>query len=302
LITSPGLTGAIDTIDPKGISVILCARNEAALIANQLEALTRQNPGVPWELIVVDNGSSDDTVVVAEGFSERLEMRVLLESSANLPRARNVGVAAARHPLIAHCDADDEVSEGWLAAIVEGLRRSSLVTGPLDEVALNDANDSWQRPPLPSEEAPVSNRFLPFAVGANIAYRRVVHTTLGGWDETFRAGAGDDVDFSWRAQHEGFELAFCRDAVVRYRHRVSGLGLARQFLRYGAADPLLFRRHAHCGMQRQKWRQVVERWLGLIATAPRAVVVREQRSAWLITASWSVGRIRGSIRYRSIFL
>lgn len=291
-----------DSPDPTGVTVILCARNEAAWIANQLEALTRQDPVVSWEVIVVDNNSTDDTVTIAEGFVDRLEMRILHEASPSLARARNTGVAAARYPLIAHCDADDEVGEGWLAAIVGGLRRSPIVTGPLDEVTLNAPGNAWSRPRLPTDEAPVSNRFLPYALGANVAYRREVHTALGGWDEEFPVAGGEDVDFSWSAQHAGYELAFCRDAVVRYRHRESAGSLAHQFFRYGAADAILFTRHARYGMQRLEFRQVLKRWRDLLVDAPRALGDRRQQAEWLITASWSLGRIWGSIRQRSLYL
>lgn len=292
----------IDSPDPAGVTVILCARNEAAWIAHQLEALTRQNPRVSWEVIVVDNGSTDDTVAIARSFGDRLELRILNEATPGVARARNTGVAAARYPFIAHCDADDEVGEGWLAAIVDGLRRTPLVTGPLDEVGLNDPGNAWTPPRLPMDEAPVSNRFLPYAVGANIAYRREVHAALGGFDEEFPAAGGEDVDFSWSAQHAGYPLGFCNDAVVRYRRRDSLRGLAHQFFRYGAADALLFKRHARYGMQRSEFRQVLERWRDLLVDAPRALRDRRRRAEWLITASWSLGRIQGSIRHRALYL
>jgi glycosyltransferase involved in cell wall biosynthesis len=292
------LTGQGDS----GVTVILCARNEQAWIATQLEALTRQAVPAPWEVILVDNASSDHTVAIAKRFAGRLNLRIVHEATRGLARARNTGVAAARHRLIAHCDADDEVSDGWLAAVLEGLTTKDLVTGPLDELTLNDANHQWRKPALPADGPPTSNQFLPFAVGANIAYRREVHTAIGGWDEKFRFGSGDDVDFSWRARYAGFELGFCPAALVRYRHRRSGSQLARQFLGYGAADPLLYRYHAAHGMQRQGFRMVGKRWLGLLRNAPAAILDAQKRADWLTTVSWSAGRILGSIRHRTLYL
>jgi glycosyltransferase involved in cell wall biosynthesis len=281
------------------VSVVLCARNEQRFIGDQLAALELQDPGMPWEVIVVDNASTDGTIEVVEHFTGRIPVRVLHEGVAGQSRARNTGVAAARYPLIGHCDADDEVTPGWLAAVVAGLKSSPIVSGPMDEVELNRSN-LWSRPRLPDTELPAALNFLPYAVGANIGYRREVHLAIGGWDEAFTAGAGD-VDFSWRAQQAGFEITFCRDAIVRYRHRESGRQLARQFFGYGLNEPLLFKRHRHHGLPRERVRQVGRRWLNLVKGAPRVRNQPGQRRDWLMEASWSAGRAVGSIRDRSWF-
>lgn len=289
-------------IDGRGVSVVLCARNEQERIGRQLEALARQAPPLPWEVVVVDNGSRDATAAVASGFRDRLDLRVVHEARPGVSCARNLGVATARYPLLAHCDADDEVGERWLASLVEGLERHALVTGSFDETALRGAHGRSMRPPMPTHAPPVAHGFLPYAVGANMAYRREVHRRIGGWDEAFRFGGGDDVDFSWRALHAGFELGFCPDAVVRYRHRSSQLQGARQIFRYAAADPLLYRRHARHGMTRPDFEKVRARWLELLTGTPGAARDARRRAQWLATLSWSAGRLRGSLRHRTLFL
>jgi glycosyltransferase involved in cell wall biosynthesis len=291
----------VTTTAPTGVTVVLCAHNEQRLIGFQLEALVRQSPQVPWEVVVVDNGSTDDTASISEGFADRLNIRVLQLPAPHLCRARNTGVLAARYPLIAHCDADDEVSEQWLEATVDGLQKHALVTGPLDEDALNQAN-VWRPSPLPKDRLPRSNQHLPFAVGANIAYRRTVHSKIGGWNESYHSGGGDDVDFSWRAQYEGFEIGFCRDAIVRYRHRRSAWTFMRKFHGYGAADPLLFKHHAAHGMRRFSGQEVGERWLEIFRSMPAAVADKHKRAEWLATLSWSTGRISGSVRNWTMYL
>ena len=103
------------------ISVVLPVRNGSALIGRQLEALARQQVSFVWELIVVDNGSTDDTVAKAEEFSDRLPLRIVHHGERGLAGSRNAGVEASAARLIAHCDADDEVAEEWLRSIVRCL-------------------------------------------------------------------------------------------------------------------------------------------------------------------------------------
>lgn len=255
---------------------------------------------MPWELVVVDNGSTDATPDIVQAFEPRLPLRLVDVPARGLAGARNAGVAAARYTDIAHCDADDEVTDGWLSAIVTCLRSAPLVSGPLDEVTLNAANP-WQRPRLPAGELPVALGHRRYGVGANIAYRWDVVAAIGGWDEEFRTAA-DDIDFCWRALEAGFEIGFCEEMVVRYRHRDTARGLARQYRRYGIADPLLLKRHKAFGVTRRPLRRVLRHWRALLGDLPAVVRDREERAGWIAMVSWLMGRVLGSIRHRSLLL
>src|SRR5438045_2944663 len=104
---------------PRLVSVIVPVRNGARWLGQQLAALERQRYGGRWEVVVVDNGSSDGSAAVAGDWAGRLALRTV---GANRRRginvARNAGAAVACGDLLAYCDADDQVAPGWLEALV----------------------------------------------------------------------------------------------------------------------------------------------------------------------------------------
>jgi glycosyltransferase involved in cell wall biosynthesis len=94
--------------DPR-FSVIMPAYNAGAFLAEALDSVVRQETALPYEIIVVDDGSSDDTGAVARRFPA---VRVLRQANAGPARARNRGIAAARAELIFFLDADDRAEPG----------------------------------------------------------------------------------------------------------------------------------------------------------------------------------------------
>src|SRR3954447_15734888 len=101
------------------VSVVIPALNAAGTIGTQLEALAQQDADVEWEVIVVDNGSSDTTLEVCRSYESRLPaLRTLTCARPGTSAARNTGAAASSADLLLFCDADDEVAPGWVAAMV----------------------------------------------------------------------------------------------------------------------------------------------------------------------------------------
>jgi glycosyltransferase involved in cell wall biosynthesis len=277
------------------VSVIIPVCNEEEHLGDQLEALSAQTYTGEWELLVVDNGSTDRSLEIASGFASRLPLRIVDASAQrSINYARNAGVAAAAGDFVAFCDGDDVVSTGWLEALVATGLTADIVTGQLDSMLLNDAvQRSWRPSKLQTE--PLSPYgFLPSAAGGNCGMWTRVAREIG-WNEEFRFG-GCDVEFSWRAQLAGFTLAFAPDAVIHLRYRSTLRGLARQYFSYGRAGPLLYRHFRQHGMpwDRQNAR---DRWRG-IARGVRGVGSVEQRGSWVRSLSFSLGRAYGSVRWR----
>jgi glycosyltransferase involved in cell wall biosynthesis len=111
------------------LSVVVPCRNAAETLGEQLEALTRQSFRALWEVVVVDDGSTDDTRAVAEGFLDRLPLVVVDAGDGHHSpaRARNVGVQAARGERILFCDSDDVVDDGWGSALEHALDEHGFV-------------------------------------------------------------------------------------------------------------------------------------------------------------------------------
>src|SRR5438128_7745134 len=111
------------------VSVVVPARDAEATIGSTLEALASQVVDVPYEVIVVDDGSSDATVDIATRTGG--SVRVLRLQGAGAAAARNAGAAEARGEVLAFTDSDCSPVSGWLAAGLRALRDADLVQGPI---------------------------------------------------------------------------------------------------------------------------------------------------------------------------
>ena len=219
------------------MSVVMPARNAAATIGAQLDALSRQQIDDRWEVVICDNGSTDDTVSVATSWQDRLpSLRVIDASDAHgAGAARNLGVRTARGRIIAFCDADDLVSDGWLAAIAAGMTDNAFAACLWEMSLLNPhrPRDLTQGPTF--RMSTLSQ--LAFAGAGAMAIRRDVFLAVGGFDTALPIG--EDVDLSWRVQLAGTPLVELPDAVVHIRERSGLVATLRQWYAYGRAEKQL---------------------------------------------------------------
>jgi glycosyltransferase involved in cell wall biosynthesis len=285
------------------VSVVIPVRNGEAWLPHQLGALEQQDYEGEWEVLAVDNGSTDASRDILDAWADRLPLRVVeTDGRAGINVARNTGCAHAKGDLFAFCDVDDEVAPDWVRHMAESAGDYDLIGGRLDEERLNDGvRCSVQRPRLPSDKLPTALGFLPFALGANFAVWRDVMDELGNFDEAYICG-NDDVEFSFRAQLRGFRLGYAPAAVVAYRHREGGRELFSQFRSYGRAEPLLYKRYGPHGMPPTPAGQVVRRWLRILLSVPALLGTPEQRGDWLVRAGFSLGRMETAIRQRIPYL
>ena len=281
---------------------MLPSRNGAETISGQLAALARQTTDERWELLVADNGSTDGTRAVVEGFVERLpELRIVdaLEKPG-LPFACNVAVREARGDAIAFCNDDDEVDDGWLAAMARALREHELVAGKLEHERLNDPwiLDVRGRPQEDGLLHWTFSGHLPFAAGAALGIRRSLHERIGGFDEEL-VPAGEDMDYCWRAQYAGAELRFVPDAVTHYRFRQGLKEIFGQGRNYGVGTVLVYVKHRPLGMGPvpHPWRTGARAWLG-IAKQGILAVDRVHRGRFLWYLGWRMGMLQASARHR----
>jgi glycosyltransferase involved in cell wall biosynthesis len=279
-------------------SVILCVRNGAATIAEQLAALAAQDYPEAWELVVVDNGSTDGTVAVVRRWDARLPALTIVAATerAGLAYARNIGARAAQGRVLAFCDADDVAASGWLSALTARAREAEMVGGRLELDSLNGPlARRWRARPEPAA-LPTALGYLPYAAGANFAIRQDAFQAAGGCDERFTS-CGDDLDLSWRIQRGGGSLVFAPDAIMHYRLRPDLGGVMRQRYRYGQAEALLRRKFGDAIpplAPRARARSLAR----MLARSPELFGGAARRGAWLAEASHLAGQLRGSARYR----
>ena len=288
------------------VSVILPCRNSAATIAGQLGALARQSWDEPWELVVADNGSTDDTRPIVESYRERIpSLRVVdaLERSG-VGYTCNVGMRKAEAEALVICNDDDEVGDGWLAAMGTALGQHDLVAGRLEHDKLNDGWAVALRGRPQTDELPrwSFGTHLPFAFGCTIGVRRQLHEAIGGFDEDVRP-AGEDIDYCWRAQYAGATIYLERRAVTHYRARSELRGIYRQASNYGFADVILYKKHRRLGLPEvhNPLRRGLRAWA---RTATMLLVATNKRrlAAFLWQFGWRVGMLRAAVERRVLLL
>jgi glycosyltransferase involved in cell wall biosynthesis len=282
------------------LSVVIPAHNEEHTLPRQLDALVMQEWDGNWEIIVVDNASTDRTAeVVAAAQARNGRIRLISETTLGLCHARNAGIRAATASAIAVCDADDLVSDRWVAAMGEALKHHDFVTGPQELDRLNEAWLAASRGRNDMTTAPTFRSLFPFPNGNNFGLKKGVIAQVGEFDQAY-IGA-EDVEFGLRAWISGLELHYEPQAVVHYAFRSSSGELWRQGLAYGRNRPAIARLLAQGNLGRPPrlagWRS----WVWLFINAWR-LVTKRGRARWAWVAGNRIGHLVGSVRHRTILL
>jgi GT2 family glycosyltransferase len=226
--------------DRPRVSVVVCTFNGGRTLRTTLEGIERlEYPEL--EVIVVDDGSTDDTAEIAAAFDG---VRLITTPNGGLASARNVGAAAATGEIVAYVDADAWPDPHWLHYIADTFDRtgSAAVGGP--NIAPSGASavaESVARSPGGPVHVLVSDTEAEHIPGCNFSIRKDVLEDLGGFDPQFRA-AGDDVDLCWRLQEAGHRISFNPAAMVWHHRRSSVRAYWRQQRGYGRAEALLERK------------------------------------------------------------
>jgi len=224
------------------VSVVVASYNSARTLGPCLDSLNRLNYP-DYEVILVDDGSTDDTATVACAFPAVRYFRH--ERNLGLSVARNTGIAAARGEVVAFTDADCRTDEDWLHYTVGELLESGAagVGGP----NLLPPDDSWVAAAVmvsPGGPAHVllTDRVAEHIPGCNMVFWKRALEEVGGFDPQFRK-AGDDVDICWRLQQQGYHLGFSHAGFVWHARRSTIRAYLQQQQGYGEAEALLARKH-----------------------------------------------------------
>lgn len=222
-----------------GVSVVVAAYQAAATLPRLLAALAAQAPQRPLEIVVVDDGSADDTAALAE----RAGARVLRQANAGPAAARNRGWRAARGNVVLFTDSDCVPRPDWTARLSAAVDGGYEVAGGTYGIA-NPGH--WLAETIQAEIAWRHARFgreLDFAGSYNFAATRRALEAVGGFDESYPAPSGEDNDLSYRLRDAGFRIRFARDAVVDHHHPVSLRRYLAEQARHGEWRVVLYRRH-----------------------------------------------------------
>ncbi len=206
---------------PALIDIVLPAYNEACFIADAIRSVRAQSV-TSWRLIVVDDGSDDDTsAVAANAAGSDPRVSILRKENGGLSAARNTGIAAATSPWLAFLDADD----WWDPAFLERLLaagRSGVDVVVCHAVGVDDSGRTlrtYETPDLAEPYALLAET-CPFTPHSLIVRRGIIQA-LGGFDVTLRAC--EDWDMWLRIARTGARFCVHPEALAFYRHRAGSM-------------------------------------------------------------------------------
>ncbi len=296
------------------ISVVVCTRDRADALADALVSiLLLDYPD--FEVVVVDNAArTDATARVVERLGDP-RVRCVPEPVPGLSTARNAGVQAARHELIAFTDDDVVVDRYWLRAIARGFGRDSAVSCvaglvPSGELrtaaqAYFEKRVSWAGSLAPRVVSmampPPDVPLFPLQVGrlgtgANFAVKKARVLDLGGFDEALGAGTaaqgGEDLDMFFRVVTSGDAMATEPGAIVWHRHRSDNDALLSQARGYGLGLGAWLTKVGLDRTHRRLVARIVSRhlWLSLRTGADYGAIVAQPSADLRCEVPTSVGR------------
>jgi glycosyltransferase involved in cell wall biosynthesis len=283
---------------PPRVSVIVPVLDGARHVDPCLEALRSQShPADRVEIIVVDNGSVDET----RGRVRDHGVTLLVERSSASPYvARNAGLRHARGEVLAFTDISCVPAKDWIERGVARLEAGADLVGGEVRFRLGDRPTAAHLlDAITNVDQEGSIRLRGAAKTGNLFVKRVVFDELGPFDATRRSGG--DVEFTSRATRAGFRLVYAPDAVVEYPAR-GALALARKQYRVGRGELVNWRQQ---GLSRRRIARAILRSLlpvhpryiaeRLAARAPegsRGRLVAVWFTSWWIGLVQSAGRLR----------
>ncbi len=279
-------------------TVIIPCHNAASTLPEQLEALSRQTFDRPFELVFIDNGSTDDSLAVASAYADRFAFFrvVIANESKGAGYARNEGVKAATTERILFCDADDVAGEGWVAAMVDALDRGALVGGGREFYRLNAGWHPCMRKQS-DDDAIFCDVFFSGGskyrhVGAgNLGIRRSVFVEVGGFDSDLPVH--EDADLCIKAQELGYTLDLCPEALMHIRCRQKPGLIFIQSLVWGYWSVALHKKHKKILGNQPVVRPILG--LGRLFFSVVLVHTKAEFISWSWRVGWKMGRLYGSV-------
>jgi glycosyltransferase involved in cell wall biosynthesis len=243
-------------------SIIICTYNRSGLLRDSIESVVAQNfPADQFEIVVVDNNSSDDTANVVQEVAENsiVSIKYVFEVQQGLSYARNTGIEHAAGEIVAFTDDDIRAAKSWLAEIVAAfeIADTAAVGGPIQPIWLS-ARPVWLLDgmlnylsvsdfPQAAKLGEFSPPHVPY--GANMAFRKDVLKQFGMFPLTLgrigsRLLSNEEIELGRRIHACGLRIGFASNAIIQHKIDSSRLTKKWFFRRYywqGRSDAVLER-------------------------------------------------------------
>jgi glycosyltransferase involved in cell wall biosynthesis len=250
------------------ISVIICTRNRSRRLKGALDSIRQLTcgPGWKWEVVIVDNNSSDDTKSVVESFAATpgLNVQYVFEGRKGLSYARNTGMQKARGEIIAFTDDDVILDQDWLAQIARESSEHASVSMYFGQTHL--LREDVPRIAIREGDSPVTYQFpcnpSDPGCGNNMILRKAVLASIGAFDTVLGAGtplgSGEDTDFTYRVLRSGGTVRYCPSILAFHDHdRISLRAVRKLLFVYGKGRGAFYCKHM---LKRDPWAAKMLYW------------------------------------------
>lgn len=237
-------------MNPKGVSVIICTYNGASRLKPTLLHLERQVTTCQWELIIVNNNSTDETQTLAQSFHDRFRhienFRVITESKSGLTYARKCGLAHAGFRFALFVDDDNWLNSGFIQRMYEVFKenpRAALVGGRAEASSELVKLPDWIAPQLPAlavgaqakHDGEVGQRFGKTLYGAGLGADLLkINPALPNFISLLddrkgkKLSFGGDTEMCWQALYAGYEIYYESD--LAFFHFMPRARLTRKYI------------------------------------------------------------------------
>lgn len=225
------------------VSVVIPAYNASRTIEKCLDAISKQSYPSEYEIIVVDDGSKDNTKELIKRFGK---VKYIYKENSGPAAARNVGWKAASGDVIVFTDSDCVPEENWLEEIVKPLDidKKVVAVGGKYERTLNDDKKLAK---LIGEEINLRYNKIGTYTDAHGSYSLAVYKKVlekvGGFNEYYRIATAEDWDLCYKITEKGYKIAFCREAKVGHYHPENLYKYLRTQFKHGFYRMKLYKDH-----------------------------------------------------------
>jgi glycosyltransferase involved in cell wall biosynthesis len=227
----------IDLSALPAVSVIIPVYNGARTIRDTVECVLRQSLR-PFEIIIVDDGSTDNTREILKSFRSRIVY--LPKQNGGPASARNLGVKFAHGEYVAFTDSDCLPDRDWLSNLMRGFDHPRVggVGGVIRNVRSNLTGEYVDVIRLLDPEADQHGE-IPYLITANACFRPEALLKAGLFDERFLKPGGEEAELCLRIKELGYRFNFADNAVVLHHHRQTTVSLLKTLANYGEGAYLI---------------------------------------------------------------
>lgn len=252
------------------VSIIIPAYNAERTVGKTLEACLNQDYKGEFEVVVVDDGSTDNTKNVVKNYS----VQYIFQKNAGPATARNRGWKTSRGEIVCFTDSDCIPLNNWLSTLLRHYRNDVHIDAVCGSYEI--ANPKNLLAQCIQDEIVFKHSTMPkdvrFFGSYNFSIKRSVLEQVGGFDETFTQASGEDNDLSYRIKKGGYRMVFDRNALVAHHHRESLYRYLKDQYVHGYWRAKLYVNHPDMssGDDYTQWKDILEVPLCMVtmATAP----------------------------------